>query len=374
VLKNLLLITLVLLALSLLTACTPLTRGSVFPRDSSPDLSSTATQTGAAGLTSTPLQGTIWLPHLTGPKSTQTPTITATGTSLPTLTATGTPHPTHTATETPYPTFTPTDTPSPTLSVRFAVIGDYGLAGKPAEDVSALVKSWEPDLILTTGDNNYPVGSAETIDENIGQYYHEYIFPYLGSYGSGAETNRFFPTLGNHDYGIPGALPYLEYFTLPGNERYYDFVWGPVHFFALNSDSNEPDGFHRDSIQAEWLRENLATSEAAWKIVYMHHPPFSSGTHGPITWMQWPFTDWGASAVLSGHDHTYERLHIDGLPYFVNGLGGGARYAFTSVHPGSQVRFRDDHGAMLVEADETRISFQFITRLGEVIDTHILVR
>jgi len=35
-------------------------------------------------------------------------------------------------------------------SVRFAVIGDYGLAGKEAADVANLVKSWNPDFIITT--------------------------------------------------------------------------------------------------------------------------------------------------------------------------------------------------------------------------------
>jgi len=304
-----------------------------------------------------------------------------TGSAVPSATIlVGTPAPTliqipsPTLIASPFPTPTPTFTPTPLPVIRFAVIGDYGLEGQPAADVANLVKSWHPDFILTTGDNNYPLGEAETIDENIGQYYHEYIFPYEGSYGEGADLNRFFPTLGNHDYGSPGALPYLEYFTLPGNERYYDFIWGTVHFFAINSDSNEPDGFRRDSLQANWLKEKLAASEAVWKIVYMHHPPYSSGTHGPIAWIQWPFTDWEASAVISGHDHTYERLQIDGVPYFVNGLGGGPRYEFPSLHPGSQVRYRDDHGAMLVEADEAHLTFRFITRKGQVIDTFKLSR
>jgi hypothetical protein len=44
------------------------------------------------------------------------------------------------------------------------------------------------------------------------------------------------------------------------------------------------------------------------------------------------------------------------------------------VHPGSQVRFRDDYGAMLVEADETSITFQFVTRLEEVIDVFTINR
>ncbi len=85
---------------------------------------------------------------------------------------------------------------------------------------------------MTTGDNNYPDGAAATIDENIGQYYADFIYPYTGSYGTGAASNRFFPSLGNHDWYTTGAMPYLDYFALPGNERYYRFTRGPVEFFA----------------------------------------------------------------------------------------------------------------------------------------------
>src|SRR4051812_29681044 len=141
-----------------------------------------------------------------------------------------------------------------TSSVRFAVIGDYGLAGPAEADVAALVKSWSPEFIVTTGDNNYDKGGAATIDANVGQYYHDFIYPYLGAYGNGADRNRFFPILGNHDWYTAGALPYLNYFTLPGNERYYDMVWGPVHVFALDSDQHEPDGVTPNSLQGNWLR------------------------------------------------------------------------------------------------------------------------
>jgi len=151
-----------------------------------------------------------------------------------------------------------------TTSIRFAVIGDYGLAGTNELDVANLVIGWSPDFVITVGDNNCPSGAASTIDQNIGQYYHNFICPYTGGYGAGADTNRFFPTIGNHDWGTPGAAPYLAYFTLPGNERYYDFVWGPVHFFALDSDFNEPDGTSSTSTQAnctqDWLpRQSLGS-------------------------------------------------------------------------------------------------------------------
>jgi hypothetical protein len=280
----------------------------------------------------------------------------------------------------------PIPSPSPTIdqafeTVRFAVIGDYGSGDQNEADVANLVKSWNPDLIITTGDNNYDYGAAETIDQNIGQFYHEFIYPYQGIYGQGADTNRFFPSLGNHDWytldgdGMP--YPYLDYFKLPqresGNERYYDFEWGPVHFFALDSDSREPDGVGRSSIQAAWLQSRLAESTAPWKIVYGHHPPYSSGLHGSIDWMRWPFAEWGATAYLAGHDHTYERLVIDGFPYFINGLGGGRIYYFNIPLDGSQVRYNGDYGAMLVEATKQEIIFQFINRSGEVIDTYMLV-
>ena len=237
-------------------------------------------------------------------------------------------------------------------------------------DVAALIQSWQPDFIITTGDNNYPSGAANTIDANVGKYFHNYIYPYSGAYGAGADLNRFFPTLGNHDWYTEGAQPYLDYFSLPGNERYYDFVQGPIHFFALDSDEHEPDGVSAGSAQAAWLGQGLATSTSPWNIVYMHHPPYSSGDHGSIDWMQWPFTAWGADAVLAGHDHLYERLLVDGIPYFTNGTGGAGLYNFVTALSQSQFRYNANHGAMLVTASEKEIRFEFYTRTRDLIDEY----
>ncbi|MBI4732065.1 MAG: metallophosphoesterase [Chloroflexi bacterium] len=266
-------------------------------------------------------------------------------------------------------TETPTPTPEP-LAVRFAVIGDYGWGGAAEAEVAALVHSWEPDIIITVGDNNYPVGAAAVIDEHIGQFYQDYIFPYTGSYGPGAAENRFFPTLGNHDWYTEGAQPYLDYFTLPGNERYYDFTWGPVHFFALNSGDIEPDGVSSGSIQAAWLEERMTVSASTWQVVYFHYAPYSSAYHGSIDWMRWPFAAWGADAVLSGHDHAYERLLVEGIPYFVNGSGGAGIYNFNDPLPETQFRNNADNGAMLVTASEAEILFEFYSRAGDLVDSY----
>lgn len=255
--------------------------------------------------------------------------------------------------------------------VKFAVIGDYGNAGPDEEAVADLVKSWSPDFVITTGDNNYDVGSEFTIDENIGQYYHEFIYPYTGTYGAGDTVNRFFPSLGNHDWGTPGAVPYLNYFQLPGNERYYEFVKGPIHFFVIDSDTNEYDGIDSSSIQAQWLKYSLAQSSSVFNIVYLHHPPYCSGLiNGSDEIMRWPYKEWGASVVMAGHEHLYERLNVGGLPYYVNGLGGNLRSFFGFPIPGSQVRYRANYGAMLVNAYNDSLVIKFYNINNTLIDNH----
>jgi hypothetical protein len=302
----------------------------------------------------------------------------ATSTGLPALSVTPSSTATQTPASTPTPTpagpGTPTDTPTPagtSTGASFAVIGDFGDGSPDEARVSQLVRGWSPDFIITVGDNNYPDGASTTIDPHIGQYYHDYINPYTGSYGGGADTNRFFPSLGNHDWHTPGAQPYLDYFALPGNERYYDFIWGPVHFFVVDSDPAEPDGATSNSIQAQWLQNRLATSNSCWNLVYFHHAPYSSGDlHGSTPRMQWPFQVWGADAVLAGHDHLYERLDINGIPYFVDGAGGDGLYDFGTPVPGSQVRYNAQFGAMLVNAGESSIVYEFIDVDGRIVDSY----
>jgi hypothetical protein len=271
-------------------------------------------------------------------------------------------------------------------NVTFAVIGDFGVAGQPAADVANRVKSWDPAFVATVGDNNYPSGEASTIDRNIGQYYHDFIAPYKGSYGAGSPNgvNRFFPALGNHDWVVANAAAHLNYFTLPGNERYYTMRNGPVELFVLDSDPREPDlGYTgaaantQNSQMGQWLKNALAASSAPWKLVVMHHAPYSSSaSHGNSAWMQYPYQQWGAHAVLTGHDHNYERIVKNGLPYFVNGAGGAPlRTGFKATpESGSAVRYAADYGAMKVDASDTGITFRFITRAGQTIDTYTLTK
>jgi tartrate-resistant acid phosphatase type 5 len=265
-------------------------------------------------------------------------------------------------------------------ALRFAVIGDFGSGSANEAAVAELVKSWNPDFILAVGDDRY---GARDYDAAVGQFYCDYLKDVKpGTYCAGGTSaiNRFFPALGNHDYSDGGGLAeYLSYFNLPGvgvpvdsrpgQERYYDFIEGPVHFFVLDS-MGAFDSRADLTAQKKWLETSLAASSTPWQLVLLHHPPFSSGAHGSIKVMQWPFQAWGADAVLAGHDHTYERLQIGEIPYFVDGLGGMSRYSFKTPVAGSQVRYNADYGAMLVTASDTDLIYEFVSCTGTVVDSY----
>jgi predicted phosphodiesterase len=263
--------------------------------------------------------------------------------------------------------------------ITFAAIGDYGRNTSAEKTVASLVKKHNPEFIITLGDNNYPKGCWSSIDTNIGKYYHRFIYRYKGKQGEGSESLRFYPSLGNHDWAAAqsclhhGVLPYLAYFSLPGNQRYYDFVKGPVHFFALDSDYREPDGNAIGSKQYDWFLERIQASTAPFKVVYFHVPPYSSGRHGSNTTLQWDFAAQGVDLVLTGHDHIYERIERDGIIYIVNGLGGAGRTQFSkNLVQGSQRQYSNHNGFLLINANDHSMSVQFINDRNKVRDEFVL--
>lgn len=269
-----------------------------------------------------------------------------------------------------------------------AVIGDYGLAGTPESDVAELVKSWSPEAVLTTGDNNYPDGLSGTIDANIGQYYRKFIYPYNGSYPllsgeTDATTNRFWPVIGNHDIIVPfPPEPYFDYFSALNNKRNYTVVLGLCEMFMVNSGINtagvlvEPLGNTAVSIAGAWLQAKLAASVAKFKFVFWHHPGYSSDiSYYPGVTAMRSLTNaikaWGADALFNGHGHQLEYIDHDGLPIFVNGAGGAALRA-TNTPPvdGSEFRYSANYGAIKLTVTCTEALVQFYnidgTKLYEV--------
>jgi hypothetical protein len=255
------------------------------------------------------------------------------------------------------------------MGPHFAVIGDFGTDLPQEAQVAKMVRDWQPDFVITVGDNNYPGGERQTIDTNIGKYYSEFIGDYQGHFGKGSDVNRFWPSIGNHEYYNPeGLQPYLDYFPdLPGNRRYYDVRLGLVHLFVVNSDDHEPDGNLANSAQAKWLKNAIAASDACFKVVAFHHPPYSSGFF-ETPQLRWGFAAMGADVVLNGHEHSYERILVDGVTYLIDGLGGDDKFGFTTPIEGSQVRYGADWGALLGFPSENGLRFEFHSVGGELID------
>ncbi|CDX14004.1 hypothetical protein MPLB_1380022 [Mesorhizobium sp. ORS 3324] len=260
-------------------------------------------------------------------------------------------------------------TTAPQVLYRYAVFGDYGdtdLSGEKA--VSAMVHAWNVDFILTIGDNVY---APQVLDAAVGQQYHDYIGNYQGAYGSGSTINRFFPTLGNHEYNEGNVTNYLNYFTLPDNERYYDFQVGPVHFFALNSNKQEPDGRSYTSVQGHWMQNLLASSDATFNVAYFHHTPYNPAGYTAI--MRWPFEQWGVNAVFAGHEHNYYRENRDDngdgvyLPYTTTGLGGSGK---TVPNVGANLVTVTDQG-MLIEFYKVS-SFDGTTATPMLVDSYFV--
>lgn len=262
--------------------------------------------------------------------------------------------------------------------IRFAAVGDYG-DNANTQLVADLIDGFDPDFIVTLGDNNYS-GSygISDFDSEVGKYYGNYIGDYRGTQVKGSIKNKFFPVVGNHDWDSSDLSGYISYFTpIPGrpgntsgNERYYNFSWGNIEFFLLSSDSNEPDGITSTSVQGKWLRNALSVSQAQYKIVVSHHNPYGSDVshaEGENSDLRWPYGDWGADIHLSGHTHLYERLDVSGFPYIVAGTGG------QSLRSGSDTdktvfKYSSDYGAVIADITSETATFRFFNTSGTLID------
>ena len=104
----------------------------------------------------------------------------------------------------------------------------------------------------------------------------------------------------------------------------------------IGLDSNRP----REPAQLAWLDDTLASTNATWKIVALHHPPYSAGYQGSSQDVRDAFVPifqrHGVQLVLSGHDHDYQRsIELDGVTYIVTGAAAGTRRtgeaSFTAV-------------------------------------------
>jgi hypothetical protein len=226
-------------------------------------------------------------------------------------------------------------TAPPALSrpVTFALISDSGWQGQAAAEgqVAEAIRlsNPAPELLLHAGDVIYPSGERENYPSGLFQPFSRVI-----------DHVPFFPTVGNHDLETEKGAAWNEMFVTPANNpqrnpRYYSFDWGDVHFTAIDvaSAPHAPG-----SLLWSWAAEDLRATRAAWKVVYLHYPPWSCGLNGSSADVQRTlvplFEATAVDVVIGGHDHSYQRFHRRaGILYLVS-AGGGAPPDPTTECPG----------------------------------------
>lgn len=239
--------------------------------------------------------------------------------------------------------------------------GDWGQANAGQAKVSTAIGNYcrtaSCDFALTLGDNFYPAGVKSISDPHLKNTFHKYY---------DALSLRFYASLGNHDYGgNPDAQ--VQYSKVSNRwampARYYEFSTANAAFFAVDTNAF-------DAIQAAWLSSRLAASRAPWKLVYGHHPIYSSGMHGDTKELVrnlLPLIKGKADFYLCGHDHDKEVLKAEGKLQFVvvgtaaetRPISGNARTRFKAATLGfGHLKISGTEAHYEIVDAEGRVEFQ----------------
>ena len=260
----------------------------------------------------------------------------------------------------------PIQMPNREGSFKFAVLGDFGTASRWQYELGAQMvkthKTFPFEIVLMVGDNIY--GTERPQD-----YVTKFEKPYKALLDAKV---KFQAALGNHD--DPNQRFY-KHFNMDG-KRYYSFKAPKqnVRLVALESTYPQPE-------QIAWVEKELKESTEDWKIMFFHHPLYSSGgRHGSDIQLRETleplFLQHNVSVVFAGHDHFYERIKPQkGIVHFVAGSGG--KLVPGDLDPRSPLTARGvdwDYVFLIGEVFEDQLTFNAISRTGQVVDSGIISR
>ncbi|MBL8914881.1 MAG: metallophosphoesterase [Archangium sp.] len=283
-----------------------------------------------------------------------------------------------------FKTYPPVGTGSP---FRFFAWGDSGTGTNAQLQVAERLArdADEATLSLILGDIIYYVGEPELYDAR-----------FFGPYAPLLRRMVIWPTIGNHDVGLdPLGGPYLDAYYLPRNnpantELYYSFDYGDAHFVCL--DTHVSGHFSPSAPQLLWAAADLAASNAKWKFVYFHVPPYTGGTHADDPFIRdniLPVLEAaGVDVVFSGHSHVYERTYLlrgntitqsdrsnyvrdvpdAGTLYVVSGTAGQSGGLSRPQHPLMAFQAGNVIGASVIDVNGDDLHGYFLTDDGTAID------
>ncbi len=260
----------------------------------------------------------------------------------------------------------------------FLAFGDSG-ADSPQQQTLIQLMQNETGIakVLHLGDLAYDDGTFAQFETN-----------YFGLNAGLMSRLPFFATPGNHEYVTDNAAPYLAGHVAPVSGvssadmgRYYSFDWGDAHFVSIDSNLLQKDAAAR---MLTWLDKDLGATQKFWKIVFVHHPPYPTGTHltdavcalvqqevNPIV------ESHGVQLVLSGHEHGYERSFplvanqpvsagVPSTTYVISGRGGAAMETVGSL-PQTALSIQA-YNYLRVDVSGAALTFKAVTLDGTVID------
>lgn len=202
------------------------------------------------------------------------------------------------------------------LILRFVAVADTGAGDRNQYDVAKAMERYRVQnpysLVVLAGDNIYTNGEMEKVNSVFAQ-------PYATLLKQGV---KFRACLGNHDIRTQNGDLQVQYPGFNMDGRYYTFQEKSVQFFVLDTNTNADW-----KTQLAWLEQELSRSKAPWKIVYGHHPIYSSGVYGTddnlVAMLSPLFKKHNVQLYINGHEHSYERTKsIDGTTYLITGIGG----------------------------------------------------
>ena len=247
--------------------------------------------------------------------------------------------------------------------VAFLAAGDYGVGGAAELSLGRAMERYDvrasADMLVLLGDNDYMQSPA--------RFRANWRASFSWARRSGL---RVAGVLGNHDYLVGRGRYELGLLGMP--RPYYTRRLGDAQLFLL--DSNRVN-----DVQTAWLEQQLAQSDATWKIAVLHHPPYTCGGHSGNQDVQarWVplFETYGVQLVLSGHDHSYERFAArNGVTYVVHGGGAAGLYRLSRCPPSypARARARVEHGFLYVEVTPERLDGYAVNTRGRVTDRFAL--
>jgi hypothetical protein len=200
------------------------------------------------------------------------------------------------------------------LKLHLAVVRDVGDSGSRLRATARAiteVAAIEPVDGLVVGDNVYPSGDPSRLPDTVFEPFADVL-----------DHAELYAVLGNHDVMNGNAGGQAAALGMPG--RWWARHLGDVLLVGL--DSNQAG----DPEQRAWLERTLAAATERWRVVVLHHPPYSAGYQGSNQEVRDAFVPfferYGVQLVLSGHDHDYQRsVPIHGVTYVVTGGAAGTR-------------------------------------------------